>query len=163
MDTLDLLEDMLADYPGTLILVSHDRDFLDRLVGSVIAVEGDGAVYEHVGGFTEYAREAGARAVGAEPKLAKKAQPKPAAERPKAKTKLSYKETRDLELLPKRIEELEAEIAALEAKLADSGFYARDPNSFEQATVRLGDAQIEKDDAETRWLELDEKQAALSA
>ena len=159
MDTLDLLEDMLADYPGTLILVSHDRDFLDRLVGSVIAVEGDGDVREHVGGFTEYAREAGARAVGATTKAAKKAEPKAA---PKPQTKLSYKENRDLERLPDQIAALEAEIAGLETALADPGLYTRDPAAFTQRSERLTAAQKEKDLAETRWLQLEEKREAFA-
>ncbi|MEM6491962.1 MAG: ATP-binding cassette domain-containing protein, partial [Pseudomonadota bacterium] len=163
MDTLDLLEDLLSDYPGTLLLVSHDRDFVDRLVGSVIAVEGDGEVEEYVGGFSEYQR---ARADAHRPDVTDpRPRPgrKPDSPTRNARTaKLSYGEQRDLDRLPDRIAALEDEIAALTAKLGDSDFYVRAPDAFAAATARLADAETEKDAAETRWLELDEKRAALA-
>ena len=152
MDTLDLLEEVLADYDGTLLLVSHDRDFLDRLVTSTIAVEGDGTAIEYAGGYSDYlvqrkaAREADA--------------PKPAARTsapvaPKARTKLSYKDARELEELPGRMAALEKRVKALEAKLADPAFYGKDPAGFQRATDELTRVQADLATAEDRWLELE--------
>ncbi|MEO3434033.1 ATP-binding cassette domain-containing protein [Inquilinus sp. CAU 1745] len=154
METLDLLEEVLGDYAGTLLLVSHDRDFLDRLVGSVIAVEGDGAVAEYVGGYADYARQRPAMAPAAEKSRPRAETPT----RPKVQTKLSYKDQRELDLLPGRIEGLTSEIAALENALADPALYGRDPKAFDMKTKRLEAAQAEIGRAEERWLEL----AALS-
>src|ERR1700749_4179997 len=118
MEKLDLLEDLLADYEGTLLLVSHDRDFLDRLVTSIIAVEGDGAVHEYVGGYTDYLRQ---RRVPLVRKATKPAEAKPAPElqRNRAASKLSFKDQRELDGLPERIAQLEAEKVEIERLLAD--------------------------------------------
>ena len=124
-DTLDLLEEMLGDFTGTLLVVSHDRDFLDKTVGSVVFMPGDGSVTEFAGGFTDAARARLELAKGATP-----ARPKPQANasmpaeapRPaRTPSRLSYKDQRELDGLPDRIAALEGEIAALEAKLAESG------------------------------------------
>ncbi|HET8726125.1 MAG TPA: ATP-binding cassette domain-containing protein [Alphaproteobacteria bacterium] len=151
METLDLLEEVLGDYKGTLILVSHDRDFLDRLVGSVIAVEGDGEAVEYVGGYADYLRQ---RPPRPEPPRqgAKERKPEPA--RPKQQTKLSYKDQRELDQLPARIEALTEEIGALERTLADPSLYGRDPAAFDAGTTRLAAARDELTAAEERWLEL---------
>jgi len=155
MDTLDLLEETLADYDGTLLVVSHDRDFLDRLVTSVIFVEGDGRLEEYVGGYSDALRQRGADSVAAAPKPSA-AKAAPAAPRaPKAMTKLSYKDQRELDELPKKMEKLAAEIAAIEAKLADPAFYNRDPDGFAKQSARLSEAQAEHERAEERWLELE--------
>ena len=158
MDTLDLLEEMLAEYEGTLLVVSHDRDFLDRLVTSVIAVEGDGKVEEYVGGYSDYLnqRPPPVEAVVAKP-AAKAVEPP----RPKA-ARLSYKETRELEELPARLETLGAEIAGLEARLADSGLYTRDRAGFDATTTRLDVARAELAAGEERWLELEGKREELA-
>jgi len=154
MDTLDLLEDVLGDYGGTLILVSHDRDFLDRLVTSVIAVEGGGDVAEYVGGYSDYVRQRPARPAAAPVPAGRT---KEAAPRPKtAPRKLGYKQQRELEELPSRIEALTAEVAALEAALADAALYTRDPDRFAAKTDRLAAAQADLTAAEERWLELAE-------
>jgi ATP-binding cassette subfamily F protein uup len=151
MDTLDLLEEMLADYDGTLIMVSHDRDFLDRLVTSVIAVEGQGVLQEYAGGYSDYLRQ---RPSGAA--KAATAPQKSQADRPKAQAaRLSYKENRELEELPKRMEQLGQEIARIEALLADAGAYARDPAAFEAASRRAVEARQDLATAEERWLELE--------
>ncbi|WP_189991253.1 ABC-F family ATP-binding cassette domain-containing protein [Thalassobaculum fulvum] len=158
VETLDLLQEELADYDGTIILVSHDRDFLDRTVTSIMAVEGDGKVREYVGGYSDYVAErartetdAGGIAAGRTGRPAK-----PAAEKPKARaTKLSYKDARELEQLPDRIAGLEAEIAKLEAALADPDLYGKDPKRFERETARLAEAQAGLAAAEDRWLELE--------
>jgi ATP-binding cassette subfamily F protein uup len=167
METLDLLEEVLADYSGTLLLVSHDRDFLDRLVGSVIAVEGGGEVAEYVGGYRDYLRQRPDRPAGGGAKP-EPSRPGPADARPDPKPKpraekLGYKDRRELDALPGRIEALGAEIARLEAELADPALYERDPGAFAAATERLAAAQGELAAAEDRWLELAELEERLSA
>ncbi|MFV3129226.1 ABC-F family ATP-binding cassette domain-containing protein [Niveispirillum sp. KHB5.9] len=154
IDTLDLLEEVLADYDGTLLLVSHDRDFLDRLVTSTIAVEGDGDVSEYPGGYSDYLiqrKEAEPEAKTA----AKAAAPVAAAAAPKAKKKLSFKENRELEELPGKMEALEKKIAQLNAKMGDAAFYTKDPKGFAKATEDLSKAQADLSAAEERWLELE--------
>jgi ATP-binding cassette subfamily F protein uup len=160
MDTLDLLEEMLADYDGTLLLVSHDRDFLDRLVTSVIAVEGDGRIDEYVGGYSDYQRW---KSDPVAPSQAKAAAAPPKAERPKTVTKLSYKEQRELDELPARQEALHREIAALEGALADPGLYGRDPAGFSRQSESLQSAREALAIAEERWLELEMKREELAS
>ncbi|OJX68686.1 ATP-binding cassette domain-containing protein [Magnetospirillum sp. 64-120] len=152
MDTLDLLEEMLADYQGTLLVVSHDRDFLDRLVTSVIAVEGDGDIREYVGGYSDYLDQ---RPKDAPAEAAKPAKEAAAAPRPKTQAKLSYKDQRELDDLPKRMDKLHTEIAKLETEMADPNLYARDPGRFDAVTKRLDAARAELEQAEERWLELE--------
>ena len=159
MDTLDLLEEVLADYDGTLFLVSHDRDFLDRLVTSVIAVEGNGKVAEYVGGYTDYLRQ---RPAPAAPK------PKPAekpatvqTEKPKS-ARLGFREQQDLARLPGVIDTLGAEKQKLEQKLADGALYASDPAGFAAGTARLEAVTQELAAAEDRWLELEMKRSELA-
>jgi ATP-binding cassette subfamily F protein uup len=157
LETLDLLQEVIADYEGTVLIVSHDRDFLDRTVTVTLGLDGSGTVDVVVGGYADW--EAKRR-----PKVeAKKAAPKaaPVADAPKKVTKLSYKDQRDYDLLPKRIEEIEAQIAKDEAAMADPDLYTRDHGKF----TRLGDGiqklRDEKDAAEIRWLELAEMVEAL--
>ena len=159
METLDLLQEVLDEFEGTLLLVSHDRDFLDRLVTSVIAVEGDGVVAEYPGGYSDYLRQRPrAATVEARPAAAPKAA---AAKAPRAVTRLSYKDARELETLPARIDGLTDEITALERKLADPGFYGKDRKAFDATTLRLEAARAELAAAEERWLELEEKRESL--
>ncbi|MEQ8817227.1 MAG: ATP-binding cassette domain-containing protein [Thalassobaculum sp.] len=156
VETLDLLQEELADYDGTIVLVSHDRDFLDRTVTSILAVEGGGGIREYVGGYSDYAAER--KRTGADDPLpgARPSRPAKAAERPKSKAnKLSYKDARELEQLPGRIAALEADIAALETALADPELYGRDPKRFEATTGKLAAAQQALAAAEDRWLELE--------
>ncbi|MCA0305738.1 MAG: ABC transporter ATP-binding protein, partial [Proteobacteria bacterium] len=155
-DTLDLLQEALSDYDGTVLLVSHDRDFLDRLVTSTIALEGDGTAIEYAGGYSDYLAQRGPRAAPAPEPAARKdkpAAPKEAAAPPKQR--LGYKRERALVELPKKIEALQAEMAAINAALADAGLYARDPKAFQAKSNRLAAAQAEIDAAETEWLELE--------
>ena len=152
MDTLDLLEEVLADYEGTLLVVSHDRDFLDRLVTSVIAVEGDGEIAEYVGGYSDYLDQ---RPKKDEPAAKPKEAPKAEAPRVKTASKLSYKDARELEELPGRMDKLHGEIAKLEAEINDPGLYARDRARFDKAATRLDAARAELEKAEERWLELE--------
>ncbi len=162
METLDLLVEVLDGYEGTLLLVSHDRDFLDRLVGSVIAVEGGGRIAEHVGGYRDY--EAKRRGAEPKPERAAKRVERPAPAKPRsAPGKLSYKDARALDALPDEIARLEAEAAALEAKLADPDLYRRDPAAFAEAGTALERTREALSSAEERWLELESRREALAA
>ncbi len=153
MDTLDLLEDVLGDYGGTVLAVSHDRDFLDRIATSVIALDGTGRAVEYAGGYTDYLaqRPPPVAAPPPAPKPARTAEPRPAARR----DRLSYKDERERQLLPDRIAGLEAEIAKLEADLGDPALYRRDAGRFAAAAERVAAARAELASAEERWLELE--------
>ena len=162
MDTLDLLEDLLADYEGTLILVSHDRAFLDAVVTATLAPLGEGRWIETPGGYSDF--EAQARPLMREPAPSRqpdRAEPKtPPA--PKAVTKLSYKEQRRLEEAERQVPDLEAEIARIEAALADPALFTADPKRFAALTRRLETARSELENAELDWLELSEKRDRLA-
>ena len=160
METLDLLEEVLADYEGTLLLVSHDRDFLDRLATSIIAVEGNGVTAEYVGGWTDYLRQRPPRDVIVPEKRAIKVQTETKAAQKPAK-RLGFRDQHDLDRLPGIIEGLTAEKAKLEAIVADSGLYTRDRAKFDAAMSRLETLGNELLAAEDRWLDLELKRAAL--
>ena len=150
-ETLDLLEELVADYPGTLLLVSHDRAFLDNVVTSTLVFEGEGRIEEYVGGYSDAVRQKRARAVTPEkPRAGKAARPAaaPAAAKPR---KLSYNEQRELETLPAAIERLEAEQAALEASLADPAFFRNQSNEAREAAERLRRIAEELETAYARW------------
>lgn len=160
LETLDLLQEMLDDYEGTLLLVSHDRDFLDRVVGSVLVSEGEGRWVEYAGGYTDMLTQRGkgveARAVaGKKPEKAEKGEPRERAAPPAGKAKLGFKDQHELKTLPDRIAKLEAAITQLKGILDDSGLYARDPARFEKASTMLAQAETELAAAEDRWLELE--------
>jgi ATP-binding cassette subfamily F protein uup len=165
MDTLDLLEGVLADYEGTLILVSHDRDFIDRLATSTIALDGRGRIVETPGGWSDFTNQNRGffdAARGRAP-VAKAAAPKPAPPQPqRAPAKLTYKDQRRLELLEAAMPKLADEISALEGRLADAGLYARDPKAFAAVMGRLGEARAELAAAEEEWLALEERKEALA-
>jgi ATP-binding cassette subfamily F protein uup len=166
MDTLDLLEAALADYEGTLILVSHDRDFIDRLATSTIALDGAGRVVETPGGWKDFVSQNpgffdAVRGRAAAPAKATP-RPPPAPAPPKVQAKLSYKDQRRIEELDAAMPRLSAEMAALEARLADAGLYARDPRAFDAAMSRLAAARSELEAAEAEWLELEERREALA-
>jgi ABC transport system ATP-binding/permease protein len=160
LETLDVLEEMLADYAGTVILISHDRDFLDRAVNVVLAPEGNGRWTEYAGGYSDMIAQRGADLAGRA--LPQKAKAAPAAKSApglapvqSAKRKLSFKDKHALETLPKEIAALQARIAQLQRKLDDPAFYARDANGFADTTQSLADAQAKLAGAEDRWLELE--------
>ena len=160
LETLDLLQELVADYAGTVILVSHDRDFLDRTVTSVIAWEGEGRWQEYAGGYSDMVAQRGhgvkARAAEAAAKpVAPKADPAPRAAPPQKRKGLNAKEQHELKTLPAQMDKLTAEIGTLEAKVADTAFYARDPAGFAKATETLATAQAALAAAEERWLELE--------
>jgi len=157
METLDVLEDMLGDYPGTVLLISHDRDFLDRLVSGVIAPEGNGRWTEYAGGYSDMLAQRGGdltREIKREPRKTAKAAAPAAAMQP-AKRRLSFKDKHALETLPKTIVALQVKASALQVKLDDTKFYARDRAGFEQVTAALGEIQHKIAAAEERWLALE--------
>ncbi len=159
LETLDLLQEVIADYEGTVLIVSHDRDFLDRTVTVTLGLDGSGHVDIVAGGYEDWERQRKARLQPA--RGAAKAAPPPPPAPPRAKTKLTYKDQRDLDLLPGRIEEIESAIARDEAALADADLYTRDPKRFAALTKAIDTARAERDAAELRWLELAEMAEAL--
>jgi len=168
LETLDLLQEMLTDFPGTVILVSHDRDFLDRVCTSVLVSEGEGRWIEYAGGYSDMVVQRGAgvaaRAVE-KPKV--ESAPAPAA-RPdrsaeQTRRKLSFKDKHDLDTLPARMEALGRDIAKLQAILADPNLYARDRAAFDKASAAMTKAQGELSAAEDRWLELEILKESLEA
>jgi ATP-binding cassette subfamily F protein uup len=166
LETLDLLQEMLADYPGTVILVSHDRDFLDRVVTNVVAAEGDGRWTEYAGGYSDMlAQRQSAGPDRPAPAETKKSAQIPAvgptAEAPKQKRKLSFKEKHALETLPATMARLNADIAKLQTQLADATLYAKNPRAFTAATTDLVKAQTDLAAAEEQWLELEMLREAL--
>ncbi len=157
LETLDLLQEMLSDYPGTLILVSHDRDFLDRVASSVLVSEGQGRWVEYAGGYSDMVRQRGAgveatsSSAPAEKKKREVAPPATA----EAKKKLSFKEKHALETLPKRMEELRQLQARLQTVLADHELYNRDPAKFAAASAAFAKAEADLVQAEEEWLALE--------
>lgn len=155
MDTLDMLQEILADYPGTLIVVSHDRDFLDRTVTEVLAFEGDAKVELSIGGYTDYLERKQGK-ISVAPKVASvEPEMKPSALKTAA-GKMPYKLKFELEQLPGKIAKLEEEIAVLKEKFMDANFYTRAPREFDAASQRLTEAEAELEAVEMRWLELEE-------
>ena len=166
MDTLDLLEDMLADYEGTLILVSHDRDFIDRLAASTIALDGRGAAVETPGGWSDFISQnpgffdrPAAAAPRPEPKGEPKAEARHAAAPPPKPARLSYKDARRLEEIEKQMPRLQAEIEMHDAALHDPDLYARDPNGFDRIMRASAAARETLAAMEEEWLALEEKRA----
>jgi len=154
-ETLDLLENLLVEYQGTLLVVSHDRAFLDEVVSSTLVFEGDGRIGDFDGGYTDWKAELAKRAVAAAAPAAKTgpARPVPAAAAPTRK--LNNKEQRELAELPARIEKLETEQAALTAKLGDVSIYRKDPAGAAAAKARLDEIEAEHATAFARWEELE--------
>ena len=161
VETLELLEDLLAEYPGTLLLVSHDRDFLDNVVTSTLVMEGGGRVGAYVGGYTDWERQRPGPAPAGDGSLGRastEASVRDTAAAPAApaaaRRKLSYRESRELEELPARIEALEGRIAAMTAAMEDPEWHRRDGAAIAADTAALAAAQAEVDAAYLRWSEL---------
>ncbi len=162
VESLELLEQLLAEFDGTILLVSHDRDFLDNAATSTLVFEGDGRIAEYVGGYSDWLRQR--RVSSAKPMAAKSAEtkgeaakPQPASDdAPKRTQKLSYKLQRELAELPARIELLEAELARLNAEISSADFYQRDSRQAEQVLAQLSETQLQLDQSYERWLELSE-------
>ena len=161
LETLDLLQELLADFPGTVLLVSHDRDFLDRVAVSTIAYEGRGHWIEYAGGYSDMLMQRGrdletTSQVGVKSPAAKASSVKAdASSGPKGR--LSFKDKHALEALPKKITQLQAEILRLKKVLADGGLYARDPKAFAAAADALTAADMARATAEDEWLALELK------
>lgn len=161
LETLDLLQEVIADFDGTVLIVSHDRDFLDKTVTITLGLDGSGKVDIVAGGYADWEAKrrkpiptktkSHSRTAAAAPPTAPRSAATPSA------SKLSYKEQRDYELLPSRIEELEAAIAKAEAILADPDLFSKDPRRFATISQGLENARSQKDEAETRWLDIAEQ------
>lgn len=158
LETLDLLQELVADYSGTVILVSHDRDFIDRTVTRTVAYEGPGEWQVYAGGYSDMVAQRGEgvkkRAQEKAGKTASKTTSAKVEEKP-SKNKLSYKHKFRLEQLPGEMEKTESLIASLEQKMADPSFFTRDPDGFAKAAKDLEAAQNNLDAMETEWLELE--------
>ncbi len=158
LETLDLLQELLADYAGTVIVVSHDRDFLDRVATAVIWAEGNGRFTEYAGGFSDAVAQRGedmkartrSAAAASRPKT-RDAEPT----RPSETKKLSFKDKHALETLPGKMDALRASMEEMKAALADPALYARDPKRFTSLSEKLGQATTELAGMEDRWLELE--------
>src|SRR6476646_7570788 len=156
LETLDVLEEMLGDYEGTVILISHDRDFLDRVVTSVIAPEGDGRWIEYAGGYTDMLAQRGADLKREAPNVATvEENAKAAAPSAASKRRLNFNEKHALETLPKTMKKLQAEIAKQQKLLDDPDLYTKDRKKFDAATAAIAKAQEALAAAEDRWLELE--------
>ncbi len=156
MDTLDLLQEVLDEYAGTILIVSHDRDFLDRVVSSVIYLKGDGTAYEHAGSYTECLEKMKEQKTeNIKTKSVTKPIIKNEINTPKQNKKLSYNQKRLLEVLPPEIETLEKEIALLGAELSNPDLYQQNPARFDEASKLLEVKQQEKASKEEAWLELE--------
>ncbi|WP_444739776.1 ABC-F family ATP-binding cassette domain-containing protein [Phaeobacter bryozoorum] len=159
VETLDLLQELLDSYDGTVLLVSHDRDFLDRVATTTIAMEGGGRATAYAGGWSDYlSQRAPVEGAAEKAEKAKASKPKPKQEA-QPKDGLSFKEKHRLEALPGEIERLEAEIAKLQQLMADPELFTREPVKFQKATDALVERQEKLSAAEEEWLELEEKSA----
>ncbi len=158
MDTLDRLQDMLCQFEGTLLLVSHDRSFLDNVVTSTIVMEGEGVVQEYAGGYQDYLRQSKKSSLKAKsPKkgpLSKKEKKPDPKEKPRP-TKLTFKHQHALKELPKQIEALDKLIADLEMQLGDAGLYQRDSLKAQDLALQLEEAKSKKSDCENEWLKIE--------
>ncbi|MBA3896157.1 MAG: ATP-binding cassette domain-containing protein [Sphingomonadaceae bacterium] len=157
LETLDLLQEVIADYDGTVLIVSHDRDFLDRTVTLTLGLDGSGKVDIVAGGYADWEARRTAR-----PEASKTlARPAQSAPKPAANNKLTYNDQRDYDRLPARIDEIGAAIARDEAELSDPELYARDPARFTALTRAIETARAERNAAEEHWLMLAEMQESL--
>ncbi len=158
LETLDVLEEMLGDYAGTVLLISHDRDFLDRVVNAVVVPEGGGRWAEYAGGYTDMLAQRGediAREALGKPARPRDGEARPGREPKAGKRRLSFNDKYALETLPGEIAALQAKIRAAQEKLADPALYTRDRKAFDATSAALVAAQAELAAAEDKWLELE--------
>jgi len=173
IETLDLLQELIGEFDGTVLLVSHDRDFLDRVASTTIAVPGDGSATIYAGGWSDYLLQRGAAAPVAAPARPKAgpgkapgraaAPAEPATKPARPAQKLGYRQQQRLDALPDEIDRLTREIAKLETLLADPAFYDRAPDKFYKVTAALEERQVKLAAAEEEWLDLEAQREALSA
>ncbi|KXV35089.1 elongation factor 3 [Gluconobacter thailandicus] len=166
LETLDLLQDMLADYAGTVLLVSHDRDFLDRVAGSVLVSEGNGQWIEYAGGYSDMLVQRRGEAPAersVDEKSPEVSTAKNTVKSDKKQTKLSYNDKRTLDLLPGKMAKLEKEIVVYREALADPGLYSRDPAKFTKISDALQVAENALTEAEEQWLNLEAKKEELQS
>ncbi|MGA1343666.1 MAG: ABC-F family ATP-binding cassette domain-containing protein [Hyphomonas sp.] len=162
MQTLELLEDMLLAYDGTLLLVSHDRAFLDATVTSCLSPVGGGAWLQTAGGWSDAQDQLKTLRRQDAPKAEKQKAPAPSQAKPKPAAKLSYRDEHRQKEIDGLIPKLQAEIAALEKVLADGSLYTRDASAFNRTSARIGAARGELESIETEWLEIEERRASLT-
>jgi ATP-binding cassette subfamily F protein uup len=177
LETLDLLQEVIADYDGTVLIVSHDRDFLDRTVTITLGLDGSGRVDIVAGGYEDWVRKryeahrktpipregrAGGGSFSSTSADKGKPSPQPSPASGRAGRKLSYKDQRDYDRLPGEIERLQAEVAADERALSDPDLYGRDPQRFAELTERIARNRSEIEAMELRWLEVAEMTEALA-
>ena len=161
LETLDLLEEVIADYPGTALLVSHDRDFLDRVATQIVLAEGDGRFTEYAGGYADMLFQRGEQ-VPVRPEPRKSAPGAPVEKRPRTSApKMNFADAHALKVLPEKIAAAELSIAALEKDLSEDGLYAGNPKRFADLSARLADLRGQKDADEERWLALEMAREAL--
>jgi ATP-binding cassette subfamily F protein uup len=158
IETLELLEEQLLNYAGTLLLVSHDRTFLDNVVTSTFVLEGDGRVALYPGGYADWLLQRPAPEPDDTAKKPVETKTRPA----RVQTRLSFKEKREREELPAQIEALEAEVAALHETLGDVALYQNDPDAIAAAQARLPQAEAELEAAFERWAEIEERAAQIA-
>jgi len=154
LETLDLMEEMVDDYPGTVLLVSHDRDFLDRTVTAILYAEGDGRFTEYAGGYSDMVAQRG-NEVQTAPSAAPQPKKAPRKRENQARRKLTFADRHALEKLPGEIEALGKTIAALQAELSDSALYVSDPGRYHELSKRLAAAEADRCAREDRWFELE--------
>jgi ATP-binding cassette subfamily F protein uup len=160
LETLDLLEEVIADYPGTALLVSHDRDFLDRVATGIVLAEGDGRFTEYAGGYADMLAQRG-EAAPVRPDV-RKAAKAPQEKRARVSApKMNFADAHALKTLPGQIAAAELQMAELERQLSDRGLYARDPARFAKLSAELADIRARKDGDEERWLALEMEREAL--
>ena len=162
LETLDLLEEMIADYPGTVLLVSHDRDFLDRVATSIVLAEGDGTFREYAGGYADMLAQRGGQ--GGETGPGAKGARKGAIGKTDARhcsQTMNFADAHALKILPGKIAAAELKMAALEQRLSDSSLYARDPAQFAKLSTELAEIRAQKDTDEERWLAMEMEREAL--
>jgi ATP-binding cassette subfamily F protein uup len=158
LETLELLESLLSAYAGTLLLVSHDREFLNNVVTSTLVLEGEGRVKEYAGGYDDWLRQRPEEELPVAkpaPARSEAARLEPAQSSPQRSRRLTYKQQRELDALPQRIENLEAELSQLQRQMADPAFYRQAPAEIIRVKSRLETLQNEVTEAYRRWEELE--------
>ena len=157
IETLELLEQLLAEYPGTLLLVSHDREFLNNVVTGTLVIEGEGRVKEYAGGYDDWLRQRPAESQTEKPEPLKE-KPKPVLPPKERPRRLTYAEQRELQGLPDRIEALEAQIGQLHQTMADPAFYRQDAAEIVKTNLRLRSIENDLAKAYRRWEALEAQQ-----